>query len=85
MKAGLCERAEYYPYSTLSGLLGRGHLVIPVQEDQTLFSDVEGTLAWLNRVPDVENWEAVRKALRRKTFTLGQVDRNPHPLEFDTL
>ncbi|AGH96692.1 transposase [Pseudobdellovibrio exovorus] len=66
--AGLCQRAEEYPYSTLYGLLGQAYLIIPVLEDTTLFSDVEGTLQWLNTTPNSEHWESVRYALKRSYF-----------------
>jgi REP element-mobilizing transposase RayT len=83
--AKMCLRAEDYPYSTLNGLLGRSHLIIPVEEDLTLFSDFTGTLDWINRPPDPNNWEAMRKAIRRKEFTLPKINRKLHPLESDTL
>jgi REP element-mobilizing transposase RayT len=87
VKAGICNRVEDYKYSTLRGLLGLDHLLIPVKEDHTLFSDVEGTLQWLNRRPSDENWESVRKALRRERFTLPRIrtTRDPNQLEFNTL
>jgi REP element-mobilizing transposase RayT len=83
--ANLCEDILEYPYSTLPGLLGRTPLLIPVQEDHTLFNDVDGTLRWLNSKPDEENWKAVRKALRRSEFRIGRENNRPHPLETDAL
>jgi len=83
--AGVCDSVESYPFSSLNGLLGGSKLTIPIEEDLTLFDDVEGTLNWLNQAPSLENWEAVRKALRRREFRLGKVNRKPHPLEVDTL
>lgn len=83
--AGICENVLDYPYSTLHGQLGQGRLLIPVEEDLTLFNDVEGTLAWLNTRPKKENWLAVRNALRRKEFKLGRYNFKVHPLEIDTL
>ena len=58
---------------------------IPVEEDLTLFSDVEGTLRWLDQIPEKENWEAVRKALRRREFQFGRLDKKAHPLELAAL
>jgi putative transposase len=83
--ANIVQKVEAYPYSTLQGLLGQGHLTIPLIEDVTLFSDVEGTLDWLNTTVTPENTEAVRKALRRKVFKFPKIDSRPHPLEIDLL
>lgn len=85
VKAKVCARAEDYPFSTLHGLLGRSRLIIPIEEDQTLFSNLEGTLEWINLEPPEEDWQAVRKALRRREFTLGKVDKAAHPLEINAL
>jgi len=59
---------ESYPFSTLSGLLGRTKLIIPVEEDIILFSNLKDTLKWLN-IPSCPNKrEAVKWALRRQYF-----------------
>lgn len=87
VKAGLCDRVETYPYSTLNGLLGLSHLLIPIAEDTTLFSDLEGTLNWLNREPSGKSWDAVRHALMKAEFKLAK-DRDtkkPHALEANAL
>lgn len=68
VEAGLCRFPEKYPYSTLYGLLGQAHLMIPVVEDTTLFSDIEGTLSCLNTAPSPEKLESVRYALKRSHF-----------------
>ncbi|MGZ3723520.1 MAG: transposase [Bdellovibrionales bacterium] len=85
--AGLIERPEDYPFSTLHRLIGRDHLLFPVAEDITLFSDFEGTLSWLNRPSTPEAWQAVKMALRRRTFSLAkdQNTKRPNALEIDTL
>lgn len=83
--AGLCDNVLDYRYSTLPALLGRQRSVIPVKEDLTLFSDVSGTLDWLNRKPSEENWKAVDRAIHRKIFNFPRVESCPHPLEIDTL
>ena len=83
VKAGICARVEDYKYSTLRGLLGLDHLLVPVTEDTTLFSDVEGTLRWLNQRPDDNHWDAVKKALKKQQFKLRslQSTNREHPLE----
>lgn len=85
IRAGLACRVEEYSYSTLPGLLGLRHMSIPIVEDLTLFSDVEGTIRWLNQIPEDGEWETIRKALRRKEFTLPKVRGKTHPLEFNAL
>jgi putative transposase len=85
VNAKAVERVEDYPFSTLHGILGQSRLSIPIVEDVTLFSDVEGTLQWLNTETSPSNMEAIRKAFRRKVFTLPKINSRPHPLETDLL
>jgi putative transposase len=87
VEAGIVERVEDYPFSTLYGLVGRSHLLIPVEEDITLFADINGTLKWLNEKPEEQNWSAVRQALRRPSFKLAadKSTKRPNSLEFDML
>lgn len=87
VKAGICARAEDYPYSTLHGKLGRRNLLIPVVEDSLLFNDVEGTLNWINRPPLDEHWNWVRTALRKSEFRLARdsSSKKDNPLETNTL
>lgn len=85
LKANLCESAIDYPYSTLCGKLGVRKILIPVVEDLTLFSDVEGTLAWIDSKPSEENWQSVRKALRKRDFMIEKVRGSAHPLENERL
>lgn len=82
VKAGLVNLVEQYRFSTLHGLLGFRKMAIPMIEDFTLFSDVEGTINWLNRTPTEEDTQAVRKALRRPGFKLPRSGRHTtsHPL-----
>lgn len=83
VEAGLCKFVEEYPFSTLHGLLGLRHLLIPVIHDDTLFSNVEGTLAWLNRAPKEGYKRALELAMRRQEFKLpvNPKTRRVHPLE----
>lgn len=85
IKAGICDSVLDYPYSSLQGLLGNQRQSFPIIEDMTLFSGVDSTLRWLNKKPNEDNWEAVRKALRKRTFKLPKLNQRLHPLEFDTL
>lgn len=71
VEAQICARVEDYPYSTLSGLLGQSRLLVPLIEDQTLFSDVEGVMDWLNTQPKSEHTDEIRRALKHSVFSLG--------------
>ncbi len=69
LRAEACNWAEAYPYSTLSGILGQNQLLIPIEYDTVLFEgNLEETLGWLNRLPEQNQKEEVRKALRRQDF-----------------
>jgi putative transposase len=82
VEAGLTQYCEAYPYSTLNGLVGFSRLFISLQQDTLLFDDVEQTLKWLNRRPDRQAYEDVRKALKRREFTLPRKRGQQNPLEF---
>lgn len=84
VEAGLCSRVEHYRYSTLNGLLGASHLLIPVEEDERLFSEnAQSTLNWLNTSPEQGHLEAMRWGLREQIFALPKLptSRRLHPLE----
>lgn len=83
--AGICRNVEDYRFSSLRGLLGQERLLFPVANDETLFSDVEGTLRWLNSMPTPDNWAATEKALKRREFKLARLNNRPHPLEVQML
>jgi REP element-mobilizing transposase RayT len=71
VEAGLCERAEDYPYSTLHILLGKRNGVIPLVADPRLDGPyLERTLKWLNETPEEKDKEEIRKALKRTEFSL---------------
>jgi putative transposase len=81
----ICEKVEDYKYSTLSGLLGISKLIIPIEQDVVLFSDVEATLGWLNQSPPDDHKRSIQKALQKKEFQIP-MERNcrkPHILEFE--
>lgn len=81
LRAGLCSRVEAYPYSTLAGLLGQTHLLIPVREDETLFADVERSLAWLNQGFEGRTTELIRLGLSRKVFAVAPDPRTKRKRE----
>lgn len=85
VEAGACEAVEEYRYSTLAGLLGRQHVMIPLDEDPLLFDGdrTNETLRWLNTPVDHVRKEAVRCALRRSIFQLSK--REGYSLESERL
>ena len=83
VEAGLCERVQDYPYSTIQALMGRKMVEIPVLEDPRwgTWENRLQTLRWLNSKPHEDNWESVRKALRKGVFALPKMDSRSSPLE----
>ena len=84
VEAKFCGRVEDYRFSTLAGLLGARKLSIPLSEDLTLFSDVEGTLSWLNTAREKPIYEAVRKAIKKSAFEFGKNKKTGKPHELTT-
>ena len=74
LRANLSSKAEQYPYSTLCGLVGNEKLNIPLEEDTLLFNPLfqEENLRWINTPAMKEDFDVVRKALRKSVFTLGR-------------
>jgi REP element-mobilizing transposase RayT len=68
VSANLTQDCESYRYSTLHGLLGKSPLHIPLEEDTLLFENdnPRRTLIWLNTPPNSQNYEILRKALKRR-------------------
>ncbi|MGZ3697563.1 MAG: transposase [Bdellovibrionota bacterium] len=81
VKAGICERVEEYPFSTLSGQLGFSKLSIPLCYpvlDQLLTfipEDAEDLLEWLNRPYRKEHSESIRKALHKCQFKIPKMGK----------
>lgn len=71
VRAKLCEKVEDYPYSTLQGILGQKHHLIPTSLEVQLFDyGIDATLEWLNKRPTDEAVESVRRALKKSVFQL---------------
>ncbi len=64
--AGVCERVEQYPYSTLQSLLGLVPSKIPLVD--SIFSPGEAFLKWLNTMPEPKKMDALKFGLRRQIF-----------------
>jgi putative transposase len=85
VRAGIVKNVLDYKYSTLRGLLGFEHLVIPAIDD-TLFSmGVEKCIQWLNQTPEEKNIDAVRKGLRRSVFQLACNSNDSKPNHLDSI
>lgn len=83
--AGLVDRAELYPFSTLAGILGVSHLEMPVSEDLILCGgDYPRQLEWLNTPMQKEHQDLIRRGLRRATFGLSRcpASKRVHELNF---
>lgn len=69
VEAGVCEKVEHYPFSTLRGLFGFQRLNFPVA-DSLLMEDVEGILKWLNQDVKQTDRETIRQGLKKPVFEL---------------
>lgn len=80
VRAGICNLVEEYKYSTLSGLLGKTHLLIPVTDDKILFSsDIQETIEWLNTPSSKEAEESVKSALKKSNYLLPKIKNKINP------
>ncbi|MGZ3688691.1 MAG: transposase [Bdellovibrionota bacterium] len=92
VKAGICEKVEDYPYSSLHGLLGRAPLPFPIYYPSAGYwrripPTTEEMLGWLNKQHLPEHDLAIGVALRKNKFELPKIgfDRKASPLETELL
>lgn len=80
--ARLCQQVEDYPWSSLQMLLGHRADTLTIEDDDTLFSSIEPTLAWLNQSYSAEQSDDLKKAFRKKEFKLvrRKVTNGPNSL-----
>jgi len=84
IEASLCNKAEDYPFSSLSILLGQRHSIIPISEDKILFDDSpEKALEWINASYKNVERESIKKALRKSEFRLRKDPQNRKPLPLE--
>jgi REP element-mobilizing transposase RayT len=87
VRAGLCERVEDYPYSTLQGSLGSGHLPFPLHLTriamELVLPSIESMeqLEWLNRPFPKEAEEMIQKGLRKREFGAIMDRKTRRPVE----
>jgi len=80
VEAGICERVEEYPFSTLSEKLSLTKVRIPVLEDTMLVANLQSTLSWLNSQPNADQIDAVRFGLRRPYFRCKKIRNTNKPV-----
>ncbi len=74
VKAGICERVEDYPYSTLNVLTGQRRTPLPLSQpldgagDLMIPDDPVELLRWLNQPYSAETDRAIAFGVRKKTF-----------------
>lgn len=69
--AGLCIKVEEYPWSSLSGTLGRGKIIFPLDRhafNSVLPKSVEENLAWLNSDLKPIHRKLITRALTKTQF-----------------
>jgi REP element-mobilizing transposase RayT len=81
--ANMCKKVEEYSFSTLHGLLGFKHLLIPVCGNDELFYNTENFLDWLNLTYEESENEVIRKALKRREFKPYASQKTRKRLVFD--
>lgn len=78
--AALSSSVESYPWSSLQILLGERKGLFPMICDDTLFSDIEGTLQWLNTNYSSDQTRAIAKGLKRKSFRIPKNRSTRRPI-----
>jgi hypothetical protein len=82
IEAGLATQVQDYKFCSLRGLLGLQWQPFPVCDDRILFSDIDGTLSWLNTPATINNLHTIRVATSRPKFWLPKQNKKMHKLEF---
>lgn len=78
--AGVVERVEDYPFSTLPSVMGQAPMPFSMRPDLTYASDPMGTLNWLNTTPSPERTEAARYAFKRAYFQSKAMRNSNRPI-----
>lgn len=85
LRAGLVEKVEEWPFSTLNSLIGYSKLDIPIEPDSIIFNPDfdEVELNWLNQRVTAEQLILMQTALRKKSMSFPiSRDGLPHQIEF---
>jgi REP element-mobilizing transposase RayT len=70
VRAGLCEKVEDWPFSTIQGLMGMRQTSIPLVEDSFLFNPTptQSCFDWLNEKVDKSQNDLIRTALQKRKW-----------------
>lgn len=69
LRAGVCDRVEDYPFSSLSGVCGLQKARIPICDDLLIDQTIDlNTLGWLNTRAAAEHERQMKLALSRPRF-----------------
>jgi putative transposase len=86
VSAGMVSKVEDYPYSSIFGQMGGGHLPIKLFHptdgfgDELISEDGSEYLRWLNESYSEEQVAAIKKGLKKRTFALPKSrSRRPFP------
>ncbi len=82
--AAMSENVETYPWSTLQILLGQRRGIFPIEADETLFSNPEGTIKWLNQNYKKEEAMALQQAFRKKLFKISKDSKTRRRLQLES-
>lgn len=82
VRAKLVTRCEFYRFSSLSGLIGQRHLIVPLEYDFIFFDTFrEECLCWLNKPIEQQDVESMRVALKKTSFKYPNIRKRSNPLE----
>jgi putative transposase len=80
VEAGLCTRAEHYPYSTLRGVVGWEKYLFPLDEAYVEASSfiprsIPERLAWMNRPTRTERRAEIKESLNYRRTLIREMHR----------
>lgn len=82
--AGLVQRVENYPFSTLHENFENSDFQFPISKAYLFSSNRTEILEWLNLTPDSEKFEAVRQGLKHQFFKSKKCLKNNRVLIEDS-
>lgn len=85
VRANLCQRVQDWKFSTIHSLLGQSRATFPIIEDTILFENHRFSskqLSWLNKPANPDDLTSMRRALKRKQFSLPKtIHQKANPLQ----
>lgn len=83
VQAGIVDRVEEYPFSTLYSVVNHTKLNIPLS-DLLISEDKVGILDWLNFDPKPKDWQLVQSALKKGEFSLSRERKTNKPTQLES-